>query len=423
MLELLFYHALLVSFTILHRYLLSKGQSRYNESKKEGSDPIIIGNKLFVPILAVGVFGIINTEMGIVGILPFVAEYYSVDIVQAGELVWMFALGVAIAGPVMPLLFSGVNRKTVMLLVLGMFFISNVVSVFAGRFDVLLAARVIPAFFHPIYCSLAFSLAASSVASERAPKAVAKIVVGVSAGMVIGVPISNFLAAVFSLTMAMAFFAIVNAVVFLATLLFVPSMPVMERQSYGSQIAVLKRMDVLASILAVILMNGAVFGVFNYLAEYLVKVTGLADGLVSILLFVYGAMNIGGSMLAGEMLARNARRTVQFFIMALMAVYFLLFAGGSFPLPMAVLTVLWGILGGINGNVTQYWIARSAPEAPDFANGLFLTAANLGTTLGTMFGGGFIELWGIRYLVFSGAVFILLAGIVTRLQLRMRRSC
>ena len=147
----------------------------YNESKKEGSDPIIIGNKLFVPILAVGVFGIINTEMGIVGILPFVAEYYSVDIVQAGDLVWMFALGVAVAGPVMPLLFSGVNRKTVMLLVLGMFFISNVVSVFAGRFDVLLAARVIPAFFHPIYCSLAFSLAASSVAPERAPKAVAKI--------------------------------------------------------------------------------------------------------------------------------------------------------------------------------------------------------------------------------------------------------
>ncbi|CQR72562.1 hypothetical protein SOV_15260 [Sporomusa ovata DSM 2662] len=38
---------------------------------------------------------------------------------------------------------------------------------------------------------------------------------------------------------------------------------------------------------------------------------------------------------------------------------------------MMVLTTLWGILGGINANVTQYWLSHAAPEAPDFANGLF----------------------------------------------------
>lgn len=78
-------------------------------------------NCILIIILAMGVFGIINTEMGIVGILPAVAERFSVDIVTAGELVWLFALGVAIAGPTMPLLFSGMNRKAAMLLVLGIF--------------------------------------------------------------------------------------------------------------------------------------------------------------------------------------------------------------------------------------------------------------------------------------------------------------
>lgn len=375
-------------------------------------------NSILVLVLAFGVFGIINTEMGIVGILPYIAERYSVDIVQAGELVCFFALGVAVAGPTMPLLFSGMNRKIAMLMVLAVFLVSNIISVFTDSFEILLIARVVPAFFHPIYCSMAFSLAAESVEPEKAPKAVAKIVVGVSAGMVLGVPISNYMAGAVSLTLAMTFFAVVNGIVFLATIFLVPSMPVQHRLSYGKQLRVLKRFPVRAAILAVILMNGAIFGVFNYLAEYLTKVTGLEAGFVSILLFIYGIMNMAGSMLAGELLSRNAIRTVRAFIISLLAIYLLLFVGGKFPVAMVVLTVLWGILGGINGNVTQYWIARSASEAPDFANGLFLTSANLGTTFGTMLGGVFISHWGISYLVFAGIVFIILAGAVVWLQMR-----
>ena len=369
-------------------------------------------NNLLVYILAVGVFGILNTEMGFIGILPFIAEQFDVSIVEAGTLVSLFALGVAIAGPTMPLLFSGMNRKSVMLLVLGIFILGNIVSIFAPSFKILLIARVIPAFFHPIYCSMAFSVAAASVKPEFAPKAVAKIVVGVSAGMVIGVPISNFIAGAFSLTMALSFFAFINILVFIATILFVPSMPVEYRLSYGSQLSVLKKPMVWVSILVVILMNGAVFGVFNYLAEYLERVTAMPLSMISVMLFVYGAMNILGSMLAGGLLSRNAFRTICFFIVALFGIYVLLFFGGHLWIPMMILTILWGILGGINANVTQYWISHAVPEFPDFANGLFLTSANLGTTLGTAIGGFFITDLGTPYVVLVGLLFIVLAGLV-----------
>jgi len=374
-------------------------------------------NSLLVYILAVGVFGILNTEMGFIGILPFVAAQFEVSIVEAGTLVSMFALGVAVAGPTMPVLFSGMNRKSVMLLVLGIFILGNLVSIFAESFKVLLLARVIPALFHPIYCSMAFSVAASSVKPELAPKAVAKIVVGVSAGMVIGVPISNFIAGTFSLAMALSFFAAVNILVFIATVWLVPSIPASHRLSYGSQLGVLKKPKVLAAILAVMLMNGAVFGVFNYLPEYLGRVTLVPLSATSSMLFIYGVMNIFGSMLAGEMLVRNARRTVQFFMLALAALYGLLFFGGMLWGPMLVLTILWGILGGINANVTQYWVATAVPEAPDFANGLFLTAANLGTTLGTAVGGMFIADLGTAYVVLAGLLFIALARVTIFIQL------
>src|SRR5688572_6257937 len=106
-------------------------------------------NNLFIFILTIGVFGILNTEMGVVGILPLLADHFHVSVSQAGLLVSLFALAVAISGPILPLLFSGINRKKVLLLVLGVFVVGNIVSIFAPNFTIALIARVIPAFLHP----------------------------------------------------------------------------------------------------------------------------------------------------------------------------------------------------------------------------------------------------------------------------------
>ena len=374
---------------------------------------MMMGNKsLLIFILMTGVFGILNTEMGFIGILPYIAERYDVTIVHAGLLISLFALGVAVAGPTMPLVFSRFNRKHVMLLVLGIFTICNTVSVFAEDFNLLLAVRVLPAFFHPVYCSMAFTVAAMIAGAEEAPKAVAKINIGVSAGMVVGVPISNFLAESISLTASMAFFAVVTFLVWMATLFLVPSMPVKERMTYGSQLRVLKKPMLWASIIAVIFLNGSVFGVFNYLAEYLASVTGLAPALVSVMLFIYGVCNIFGSMLAGNLLTVRPMDTVKSFPFALSAVYIALLMGGSAWPMMAALTVLWGLLGGINANINQFWISRAAPEAPDFANGLFLTAANLGCMAGTTFSGIFIDQLGTANVLWGGLVFAAVAAIM-----------
>ena len=44
---------------------------------------------MLVFILTVGVFGIINTEMGVVGILPLIATTFNVSVPQAGWTVKM----------------------------------------------------------------------------------------------------------------------------------------------------------------------------------------------------------------------------------------------------------------------------------------------------------------------------------------------
>lgn len=236
-----------------------------------------------------------------------------------------------------------------MLLILGVFVLGNIVSIFTSNFIILLMARIIPAFFHPIYCSLAFTVAAASVSKEEAPKAVSKVFIGVSAGLVVGVPIASFIASTTSLQMAMVFFAIVNMLAFVATLLFVPSMPVKERLSYGAQLSVLKKSITWLSIVSVILLNSAVFGVYSYLANYLKTVTNMSSNTISLILFVYGGANIIGSIVAGKLLTKNAINSVMIFPFALGVVYILLFFFGPFTVPMAIITLIWGIFSWNRG--------------------------------------------------------------------------
>jgi DHA1 family inner membrane transport protein len=368
-------------------------------------------SNLLIFILTVGVFGILNTEMGVIGILPLIADYYDVSVSKAGLFVSLFALAVAISAPSMPLLFSGINRKKAMLLVLGVFVLGNMVSIFATNFTIALIARVIPAIFHPIYCSMAFTVAANSVSNEEAPKAVSKIMLGVSAGMVLGLPITSFIANETSYEMAMLFFAVINAIALIATLLFVPSMPVKERLSYGSQLSVLKNSITWLSIAAVIFINSAIFGVYSYLAEYLEIMTNISGKTISLMLVVYGGANVIGNIAAGRLLTKNAIKTVAVFPFALGAVYIVLFSFGQFTIPMAIITLVWGILAGIGGNIAQYWITSAAPEAPDFANGLFLSSANIGTTIGTAVGGLFISAIGAQYIVVGGLLSLILCAV------------
>ena len=365
-------------------------------------------------ILTIGVFSILNTEMGVIGILPLIASTYGVDISTAGLLVSLFALGVAISGPTLPLLFSRFDRKKVMLLVLGIFTVCNIISAFASTFTIVLLARVLPAFFHPVYVSLAFAVASASVEPKDVPKAVSKVMVGVSAGMVVGVPVVSYISSITSLEIAMLSFAFVNAVALIATIFVIPDMPVTERLSYGEQLGVLKDKSVLISILAVIFLNGAVFGVYSYLAEYLERVTDLSAAYISILLLAYGLANIAGNIIGGKLISSHTNRFVITFPFLLIGVYIMMLFLGQFTLPMALIILVWGVLAGAGSIVNQYWITSAAPHVPDFANGLFLVATNIGTFIGAILCGYFISQLGTKYIVFGGISFLAL-GVVALL--------
>ncbi len=186
-------------------------------------------SSIFILFLALGVFGIITTEMGIIGVLPQVADRFHISASKAGWLVSIFAFIVAVSGPFLTLLASGINRKVILLLAVLMFAVSNAVYAYTAHFSVMLAFRIIPALCHPVFFSVALAAAARLVPAGQSGKAVTKVFSGITAGFAFGVPFTSYLADRLSLEAAFLFGAIISLIAFTGILLFLPSMPVTEK--------------------------------------------------------------------------------------------------------------------------------------------------------------------------------------------------
>ncbi|BBH24738.1 MFS transporter [Paenibacillus baekrokdamisoli] len=375
-------------------------------------------NPMLIIILALGVFGIITTEMGIIGVLPQITQKFNITTSQAGSLVSIFALVVAISGPFLTLLTSGINRKVILLTAVFFFVISNIFYAYTTNFNVMLAFRILPAIFHPVFFSVALVTAANLVPSEKSGQAVTKVFAGITVGFAFGIPLTSFLAERFSLEAAFLFGAIVNTIAFAGILLWLPSMPIKKRMSYGMQLAILRKPELWLNIAAVMFILAAMFAVYSYFAEYLGQVTHMKGSWVSMMLMAFGVIMILGNFLFGIFLQRNLKKTVILFPLLYMVVYVFAYYWGSYFIPMIVIIFIWGIVHSGGLIVSQTWLTTESKEAPEFGNSLFVSFSNLGITLGSSIGGWTISQLGLHQLIWSGFAFALLAFLMIMIKIK-----
>ncbi|BBF22807.1 MFS transporter [Sutterella megalosphaeroides] len=369
-----------------------------------------------VLLLTFGVFGIIATEMGVAGIIPQIAERFDVSVPAAGWTVSAFALVVSACAPFLPAAMSGVDRRKVMLATLTLFTLSNVVALFSTSFAALLAARMLAALLHPVYTAMAFTLAAQA-SPEDPSLGISRVFTGVSAGMVLGVPWASFVTTHVGYEAATASFGLANLVALLITWRRVPSMPA-KRIGLGAQLSVLRGPALLLAVAAFAALNGAMFGFFSFLSDFLHRASGFDFDAVSAVLFGYGLANIVGNVLAGRFFGKGRRFFSLAVPPAMFAAYTLLYAAADMRPAAAGLVLALGVAAGFANIVGQNLIATAARRAPDLANGLFLSAANFGTALGTAFCGAFIGGMGTKAALFGTLLMLVLAFVLTALRLR-----
>lgn len=229
--------------------------------------------KLLIFTLAFGTFSILNTEVGILGILPLIGSRFGVSVATAGLFVSLFALVIAVFGSIMPVALKKFDRKKVMLLTLLLFTLANVIGGMVTSFNWALFFRLLPAILHPVYCSLAFTIAAETADNGQASKAVSRVMVGVSAGTVLGTPLTTLIANNISYSAAMYFFALVNFVALVLNFVVLPSFKnsadSVEESANANTTGVLKRGSLWVSGLGTILIGSTLFIVYGYVSDLL----------------------------------------------------------------------------------------------------------------------------------------------------------
>ncbi|WP_317204501.1 MFS transporter [Janthinobacterium sp.] len=363
-----------------------------------------------IAFIALGLFGVYCIEFGVVGVLPLIIARFQVTAAQAGLLVGSFALIIAALGPLLVLAASRFPRKAVLATALFIFALASVASAYAPSLGALMALRVLPALFHPIYFSLAMVAAMALYPPQQATRATTHAFTGTSMGMVLGIPITTWVATRFSYEASFLACAAINAVAGIGLLLSLPDAPA-RKLAYGRQLAILRKPALWWNIAACTLVFAAMFSVYAYAAEYLKRVSGLGGSAISGLLFVFGVGGVLGNLVAGRLLTRNVVRTALLQVAALALAYaaLALFADVGVA-GMAAVALFWGAAHTSGLVVTQIWLTSEAGGAPEFATGLYISFINLGVTIGSLCGGWCIGRYGMSGVIWSGLVFAALAA-------------
>lgn len=378
--------------------------------------------KKFAYIGALGFVAVITTEFGIIGILPQLAEQYQISIDQAGYLLGAFALVIALTGPFMTLLASGFDRKKVMITAIFIFLVTGVVSSCSPPFWVLLLVRLLPAFLQPVYIATALSVAVSQGNKQNQNELMSIVFSGVALAMVTTVPFATYVASLSSWEYSFMIQALISIIALVAIYFVLPSMPVKEKKTYGSQLKILTKPTFLVSTAMNFFMISAWFSTYSYFADYLNRAKNMDNTRVSAMLFLFGSIGVLANWVAGKMLNKNVTYTTSFFLSGTIIIPLLLHVSGENTLATMGVIALWGFLYSPSFLNASTYMISSAPEALEFTNSLATSFGNLGVTVGTTLGGWIIVSKGVHYTPWLTLMFGTLAFLMIILRLYLERK-
>ena len=366
-------------------------------------------NKKIAYVGCLGMIGIITTEFGIIGILPQIAVYYGITIDKAAYLLSAFALVIALTGPFMTLLFSGFDRKKIMLATIFIFFFSTIVSAFSPPFWLLMIVRMLPAILPPVYIATAIAAAVSSGEKSQENQLMGIVLGGIALAMVTTVPFATYLASIFTWQISFFVQAIVSLLALVAIFRIMPDGDIPEKKSYGSQVKILKDKSFVLSTAMNFFMIASWFSTYSYFADYLIKTRKVDMETISYLLLLFGVVGVFSNWLSGKMLTRSITKTVAFFLCGTVIIPVILIYSGDSLWITVIVVLIWGFFyAPCFLNASAYMIS-AAPKSLEFANSLATSFGNLGVFLGTAVGGWIISQSTISNVPWAGMGFGILS--------------
>lgn len=340
--------------------------------------------------LSVGAFGIGVTEFAPMGLLPVIAADLGVSIPSAGLLISAYALGVMIGAPLMTLTTGRIPRRTLLIMLAGIFTAGNLLAAISDSYGMLMAARILTSFNHGAFFGIGSVVAAGLVPPQRQAGAVAAMFAGLAIANVVGVPLATWAGEHLGWRASFWGIAALGVATMTALRLTLPPLPAPKGVKVVAELRALTRGTVLGALALTVISSSAMFTVFTYIAPILQGATHASPAFVTAMLFTYGVGLTIGNWLGGRFADRSIDRTLIVTLASLSVVLVAFAALMGHASASAVLIFLWGIASFALVPPLQVRVMSAASDAPNLASAVNIGAFNLGNALGAALGGGVI---------------------------------
>ena len=341
---------------------------------------------LAVALFSTGIDGYV-----LAGLLPAIASDLRVSAAAAGQLMSVFALTAALAGPVLGTLTSRWERRTTIALSLAVFIVGNLIVGLATLYSVAIAGRVVAALGACLLNAAVTGYAIALTPERHRGKALSFVLGGWMAATALGVPIGLVIGQT-SWRLPMIMVAVVGTIALAGILLKLPKLH-LPGGTLVDRLRPLRQPRLLAGLLVTTGILCSSYACFTY-ATLILGPHFHAEWMIIVIMFGYGVASMLGNAVTGRLTDRfSAIRVLTVVLSGLLLNAIVgMVALSLFPLTLAAACgLLWFFTAGVgNGGAAVPQQARLASMAPDSATiviALNGSAISLGSALGSGLGG------------------------------------
>ncbi|HEU5486005.1 MAG TPA: MFS transporter, partial [Microlunatus sp.] len=349
--------------------------------------------------LGVGTVAVGTSGYSLTGLLPVISRELGASASTTGQLVTVFALTCALAGPLLTVLTRRWERRRLLVVALLVTGLGNALAAVAPNLEVLAGARIVTALGTSVYTAAAAATAAQINTPQRRARAVAVVFAGLTVALLGGIPAIRLLSTPLGYPGVFWSVAALCGLGAVGVAAIVPAVAAPPAASLRERLTAAGDRQVLAVLVTTLLIFMSTFAVYTYAATLLEHTTGGRAGLAGALLAGYGAGAAVGNVLGGRAADRFGPRPCLLAATAICAVLL-------FVLPVATRTVgsaavvltVWGCASwSINAPITA-WLVHLAPTQANLLLSLVGSAIYLGMGLGGLVGGAVIAWVGVGML-------------------------
>ncbi|WNW10017.1 MFS transporter [Pseudomonas sp. DTU_2021_1001937_2_SI_NGA_ILE_001] len=374
-----------------------------------------------VYLLGLTIFSLVTAEFMVAGMMPALADAFSVSLAEVGNLIAFYALGMALGGPPVTLLLvsRNIGNKPALVGLLAVYVAAGVLGAMASSYMALAVARILMGVSSAACIGLCMTLCAGLVEERNRGRAISIVLAGLMLSPVVGVPATAWVEHHYGWR---ASSWLVAALALACTVLAASCLPASkagDQPPLAQQWRSLGNPSLWAAYLTSGLIIGATFAAFSYCTPILIEEVGIEPGNVAPLLALYGVANLIGNMLVGRVADSHTFSALRLglAVMVLALAGFAL-AGEWRWLNLACFFAL-GLTGvALNPAMVARVMKAAAPSA--LVNTLHTSVITAGLALGSWGGGVVIEAgFGLRAPLWVGAGMALL-GLFSVLRLPVR---